>query len=129
MKKIRKPIWFLFSLLLSFALITACGGNNQQGQEPAPTPNEPSKNEPTTETPSQADQGVVAEGEEIVQKNCIGCHGGNLEGGIGPSLHKVSERYTEAEIKDILVNGKGSMSGGLAKGHEDAVVAYLLTLQ
>lgn len=120
----------LLILALLTLLISACGGANNAEQEPGvtPTPNETDGGNEAPET-SNNDEAVIAQGEEIVQKNCIGCHGGNLEGGVGPSLYNLSNEYSEEEIKDILINGQGSMPGGLAQGHEDAVIAYLLTLQ
>ncbi|QZT35475.1 cytochrome c [Caldalkalibacillus thermarum TA2.A1] len=71
---------------------------------------------------------MIAEGEAVVQQSCVSCHGENLEGGMGPSLHGITEKYTREELYDILVNGIGSMPAGTARGHEEEVIAYLMTL-
>ncbi len=47
--------------------------------------------------------------QEIFQNNCSGCHGGNLQGNIGPSLQKIGSKYSREEIKNIIQSGKGQM--------------------
>ncbi|MEC1179956.1 cytochrome c [Metasolibacillus meyeri] len=76
-----------------------------------------------------------AEGGETVEQNdgaalvqsCIGCHGGDLTGGMGPDLHGIA--LSKEEIVEILTNGKGSMPAGTAKGNEEAVADYILSLE
>lgn len=51
--------------------------------------------------------------EEIYQGSCIGCHGQNYEGGVGPELTGVSDHLSEDEIKEVLKNGRGTMPPGL----------------
>lgn len=62
------------------------------------------------------------EAEYIAQESCISCHGGDLEGGIGPSLKDVGYRLSPSEIEDIIIYGMGNMPGGLVSDDE----AYLL---
>ncbi len=62
----------------------------------------------------------------FASKGCTGCHGGNLEGGVGPNLTKIGAKLKEDEIKDIAMNGKGQMPGGLANDEEAAVLAKWL---
>ncbi len=75
----------------------------------------------------------VAEGGEFdpeaaYQSSCIGCHGGDYQGAVGPSL--VGLDYSKEEIVDILANGKGGgMPGGLVAGNEEAMAEWLLTLE
>lgn len=45
----------------------------------------------------------------IFESNCISCHGADLSGGVGPDLTKVGSKYNEDEIKEIIINGKGSV--------------------
>ena len=69
------------------------------------------------------------DGEAIVKESCIGCHGGDL-GGMGniPSLQDVGSRYSEEEILNIILNGKGGMPAGLLEGAEaEAAAAWLAT--
>ncbi|MEG0383994.1 c-type cytochrome [Solibacillus cecembensis] len=50
---------------------------------------------------------VELSGEEIAQKNCISCHGGDLTGGMGPSIVGLDAEH----IKDVALNG--TESGGM----------------
>ncbi|QED48666.1 cytochrome c550 [Cytobacillus dafuensis] len=56
---------------------------------------------------------VAASPEEIYKKSCIGCHGDQYQGGVGPALTGVGDRLSKDEIADIVTNGKGSMPPGL----------------
>ena len=105
----------LFGLVL---ILAACGGGGDDGasEEPADT-NDGAATEESTEG------GAVdsAAGEEVYQQNCASCHGADLSGGAGPELTQVGSK-----LSDIIVNGKGSMPGGLVDGEDlDAVVAWL----
>jgi quinoprotein glucose dehydrogenase len=62
--------------------------------------------------------------------HCVMCHGQDLKGdtaGDYPSLLGVEDRYTKAEIQDILANGKGRMPGfqHVKKEQRDAIVSFL----
>lgn len=63
----------------------------------------------------------------FVKNNCSGCHGGDLKGGVGPSL--VGTALSEEQIADILKNGRNAMPKGLAAGKEAEVAKYLKTLK
>jgi cytochrome c551 len=132
-------------LLLGAAFVAACGAagdtNDEQVEEEAPE-NEIDVDEDAVEDnavededateENDADEAVdadaAAQGEEIVQQSCISCHGNDLAGGSGPALIDVGDKFSDDELRDILVNGQGSMPGGLANGNEDEVIAYLQTL-
>ena len=49
--------------------------------------------------------GEAFTGEELYQQNCARCHGGELQGVVGPSLIGVTERHSEETILNILRNG------------------------
>lgn len=56
--------------------------------------------------------------------SCVACHGGNLEGGMGPSL--VGLALTAEEVADIIQNGRPpsdkyptGMPAGVFKGSEE----------
>ncbi len=68
-----------------------------------------------------------ADPEALIQ-SCIGCHGGDLEGGSGPSLNDVHERLSVEEIESMIINGSenGNMPGGLVTNEEAAVLAEWL---
>jgi cytochrome c551 len=103
----------LLALMLGTSVILgACGGGEEEPQEEATG---------TTEGDT-----ATADAEEIVNQSCIGCHGQNLEGGGGPNLTEVGAKYNKDEIKDIIVNGKGSMPKGILDEAEAEVVASWL---
>lgn len=90
------------------ALLAACGNDKEQ-----------------TTTTNNAD--LVTEGEKIAKSSCIGCHAADLTGDMGPNLHNLS--LSKEEIISVLEKGRGSMPPATAKGHEEAVAEYLLTLK
>jgi mono/diheme cytochrome c family protein len=118
---------------LSFSIMSACGGANGDDATPndeAPaTDQTPAEEEVTTDDDTEPDATLVAAGEAVVKQSCIGCHGANLGGSLGPSLYNLESKYSTDEIYDILVNGIGSMPKNTAAGNEEAVIAYLLTLE
>lgn len=74
-----------------------------------------------------AQQGAIVEveidqeahGYEIyAAQSCIGCHGNQMEGGsAGYALFETG--LTAEEIKEIIINGRGAMPGGLFDGTEE----------
>jgi cytochrome c550 len=72
---------------------------------------------------------VVREPEAIA-KSCVSCHGDAYQGGMGPALVGVGDRLSKDEIKEIVVNGKGNMPGGMVKPEEaDAMADWLADLK
>lgn len=68
--------------------------------------------------------------EEIYSVSCASCHGGDLEGAMGPPLNVVGAKYDVEEIQDIIENGLGTdMPGGLVKGEEQRLLAEWLAEQ
>ncbi|GIN40136.1 MULTISPECIES: c-type cytochrome [Heyndrickxia] len=66
--------------------------------------------------------------EGIVKKNCITCHGDNLQGGAGPELAKIGSKYDQGEIENIINNGKnGRMPAGLISKDDAKSVAEWLS--
>lgn len=124
---------------LTIAILSACGGANDEAtpideapatdQTPADDTIEEERNDDATTDETEADATLVAAGETVVKQSCVGCHGANLEGSLGPTLHNVASKYSEEELYDILVNGIGTMPKNAAAGNEEAVIAYLLTLE
>ncbi|MEK5332219.1 MULTISPECIES: cytochrome c550 [Bacillati] len=67
------------------------------------------------------------DGSALVQ-TCIGCHGGDLTGSVGPNLHGLDE----AHIVDVLTNGiPGTpMTPGMKNEAEaKAIAEYISTLE
>ncbi|WP_110111369.1 cytochrome c550 [Bacillus sp. CGMCC 1.16541] len=68
--------------------------------------------------------------EEIYQQSCIGCHGDQYQGGVGPALKGVGDKLSQEEIADIVVNGKGSMPGGLVPAEKaEEMAAWLAEIK
>ena len=67
------------------------------------------------------------DGSALVQ-SCIGCHGGDLTGGVGPSLHGLAEE----RIVDVLTNGiEGTPMVANMKNEAEAqaIAEYISTLE
>lgn len=112
-----KKYFLAFVFGTSLLTLAACGG----GEE----------NNTATDAPAEEGGGAVdtAEAEKIFQQSCSSCHGGNLEGGFGPNLQKVGDKYSQEEIEEIIANGQGQMKGGIVKGEEATTVAAWLAEQ
>lgn len=104
------------------------GGNQAGGGHEAP---------PAVEEPKDGGAeggGTESAGAQIwaQQTNCMGCHGQNMEGGAGPALTNLGEKYSAEELKNIIQNGIGNqMPGGMFVGTEeelDTLVDYLLNM-
>lgn len=68
--------------------------------------------------------------ETFVQGQCISCHGGDLTGAFGPSLHGLTD--SAETIHGIIKNGEGSMPAfgdKLADEQIDELTEYILTLK
>lgn len=109
----------LLATLFGAALVLgACGGGDDNASEPVDDATDTGTEEQATTTDVDA--------EAVVQQSCASCHGGNLEGGVGPALTDVGATHSEEEIHEIIMNGKGAMPAGLIDGEEaDAVAAWL----
>lgn len=107
-------------LTLAFGL-AACGTDNDKNDTT-------DKNNQTTTDGNKTDTASAGEAEKLFSQNCSSCHGGNLEGGVGPNLTKVGSKYSKDEILNIIEKGKGGgrMPAGLLKGADaDAVATWL----
>lgn len=79
---------------------------------------------------SQDNKNSMSEGELSYKINCAVCHGTERQGdptGTYPSLKSVSEKYTKAEILNLINMGKGFMPSfkHLPGKGKDALVAFL----
>lgn len=67
-----------------------------------------------------------ADPEKLFNQKCSSCHGGNLEGGVGPKLSDVGTRLSQEDIESVIANGKGSMPPKLLEGDDASAVAEWL---
>lgn len=63
-------------------------------------------------------------GEEVAQKNCISCHGGDLQGqGTTPAITGLDAEH----IKEVALNGQGNMPAILKSDAEAQAVAEYIS--
>jgi mono/diheme cytochrome c family protein len=67
-----------------------------------------------------ADEPLNSEG--LYQKSCAGCHGGDLQGASGPALKGMADKYSEEELLNLIMKGKGMMPGNLLSEEEAQLV-------
>jgi len=67
-----------------------------------------------------------ADPEKLYNQKCSSCHGGNLEGGVGPKLSDVGSRLSQEDIESVIANGQGSMPPKLLEGDDASAVAEWL---
>lgn len=73
-------------------------------------------------------------GEELVAQVCSRCHGGDLEGGIGPPLgpgSNAATNLTDEQIAGVLDVGPGAMPSfkNLSDEQVAGLIAFLRTVQ
>lgn len=102
----------IFTMLMGTALfLGACGSDTEKADSGS------------TSTTTQS------EGEKIIQKKCIACHGDKLNNGSAPDISKIGGKLSEAEIADILENGQNAMPAKLVTGDDAKAVAEWLATQ
>ncbi len=79
------------------ALLVACGSSSADS---AGT---------DTATSTDTASGSSADGAALYATHCGGCHGASGQGGSGPDLRDEVPETDDAELRDIIVNGDGSM--------------------
>lgn len=75
---------------------------------------------------SEQTEQTASNPEDIYQQSCIGCHGDQYQGGVGPALKGVGDRLSQEEVENILVNGKNAMPPGLVPADKAGEVAEWL---
>lgn len=99
--------WWIGILVPLLAIFIAAGCGNQADED-----NKSNNTEKSSETTAEADIPKS-------YQSCASCHGGNLEGGFGPSLDKIGAKLSKEEISDIIENGVGSMPAQKNVSDED----------
>lgn len=64
--------------------------------------------------------------EKLYNQKCSSCHGGNLEGGVGPKLSDAGSRLSQEDIEKIIAEGQGTMPPKLLEGDDASAVAEWL---
>ncbi|NEW05679.1 cytochrome c [Paenibacillus sp. SYP-B3998] len=95
---IKKRNGIGFILITVIFVLSACGSTSNSTHRKEALP---------TDGPSST--GSASNAESIYKSNCLSCHGGNLQGKIGPSLDKVGSKLTKEQIAAKIQNGGGGM--------------------
>lgn len=81
----------------------------------------------------QTEEPATASGaaELYTQRGCMGCHGGDYTGLVGPTLIGVGDKFSHEELIDILVNGvEGTtMPGGFPEENAAEMAEWLASLK
>lgn len=108
--------WLTGIFIVLLLVATGCGGSGDTTEE------SDSANE---------DAGAAVEDsvdvEQVYNQSCASCHGGNLEGGMGPSLETVGANLSQEEIADVIENGRGQMpaQSQLQEGEVQELASWL----
>lgn len=61
--------------------------------------------------------------EDIYKQTCVGCHGDQYQGVVGPSLKGIGSKISKEEIMSAITKGKGNMPPGLVPEEQAAAMA------
>ncbi|MCZ8514125.1 cytochrome c [Paenibacillus filicis] len=122
MTRTRRSLTLLLGLAALMSL-SACGGA-------AKSPEPFGGGKAGTAAPADAMAGASEQVQAIYKQSCISCHGGGLEGRVGPAtnLQKVGERMSKDQIAKQITSGGNGMPGfgtKLKPEDVDALAAWL----
>jgi mono/diheme cytochrome c family protein len=104
-------------IALSLAVFAAgCGSGKSEPESKS------AANEPNT--------GEYAAAMAAYKQSCVSCHGGELQGKVGPGLQKAGAKFTEQQLVDILTKGRGGMpafKGRLSDSQIEELAVWLAT--
>ncbi|MBI0576376.1 cytochrome c [Neobacillus cucumis] len=66
---------------------------------------------------------VATKPEDIYKQTCIGCHGDQYQGVVGPSLKGIGSKLSKDEIIHIITKGKGNMPPNLVPQEQAEAMA------
>lgn len=113
------PFFLIMSIGLVLMLVLSINGMNNAKEIAAEKEGGGAEQEAAAATP-----------EELYKQSCIGCHGDQYQGGVGPALKGVGDKLSQDEIKEVITNGRGSMPAGLVPADKaDEVAEWLGTLK
>jgi YVTN family beta-propeller protein len=69
----------------------------------------------------------VSSEELIYKKACLSCHASDLKGGVGPDISAIGGKMTDAELTELIKNGRGMMPSNLVTDEEAASLAKWLS--
>ena len=109
--------------LATLALLLTVGCQSAAPAKPAATA-------AATTAPPPPAGGDPARGQQVFTSTCNACHPGGQQG-VGPSMVGVSGRLSDAQITQVVRQGRGGMpaSAGLTDQQVTDLLAYLRTLR
>lgn len=70
---------------------------------------------------------TIDDADAIYQNKCANCHGADLSGSdTMPDLTKVGNKFSQEEIEEIIIKGRGSMPPGMANPEEAKILGEWL---
>jgi cytochrome c550 len=66
-----------------------------------------------TSTTAKTETTAAVDPQGIYKSTCIGCHGDQYQGVVGPSLKGIGSKLSVDQIKQVITHGKGNMPPNL----------------
>ncbi len=88
--------WLIAILFGAVLTLAACGGGGNSDDN-------------ANNNVNNGNGDTASAAEDVYQKSCMACHGGNLDDGSAPDLSAIGASYSAEEIEDIIENGIGGM--------------------
>lgn len=102
----RNPYTITAIIILAMGILSGCGGNTpNSGKEPFGGNKNTAQNDTLAKAPEQV--------QSLYKQNCLSCHGGGLEGRVGPktNLQQVGARLSKEKIDKQIASGGNGMPG------------------
>jgi mono/diheme cytochrome c family protein len=82
-------------------------------------------------TKAEEEQSQPLNGALIYNQSCASCHGQYLEGGAGPSLININQKYTDDELSQIIEKGiePGMPANIVQSSEKDIIVEWFISAQ
>lgn len=75
---------------------------------------------PSVEIPDTPADASAA--EDLYKANCVGCHGDQMQGGMGPNLQKVGGTLSKDKIYNQILKGGGGMPAFQEQLSDDQII-------
>lgn len=77
-------------------------------------------------TTAKTETAAASNPEGIYKSTCVGCHGDQYQGVVGPSLKGIGSKLSKDDIKTIITKGKGNMPPNLVPADKaDAMAEWV----
>lgn len=107
--------WLMAALVGLAGLLAAWLLLFQLPEKEAEVPEQPSASVPEVQVDT-------ASMESLYKSNCMGCHGGEYEGAMGPALKEVGAALDRGQLYAKIVHGGGGMPAFEGRLSEDEIV-------